>query len=115
MVTIALYRVQNPSACGLVGLDGRGRITRFVEKPPPDQVFTDLANAGVLVLEPEILDHVPPGIPYDFGLDLLPRLLEKDVPMVGCPISDDEYLIDIGTLVKYELAQRDWKDRQERC
>ncbi|MFC2030400.1 NDP-sugar synthase [Chloroflexota bacterium] len=109
VATLALYRVENPSACGLVDVDGRGRIRAFVEKPPPDEVFTDLANAGVLVLEPEIFDHIPPGIPYDFGLDLLPRLLQEGVALYGQPISDDEYLIDIGTLDKYERAQGEWQ------
>ena len=115
MATIALYRVENPLACGLVALDEQGRITRFVEKPPPDKVFTDLANAGVLVLEPEILDHIPPGIPYDFGLDLLPRLVQEGVAINGYPIPGAAYLIDIGTLDKYERAQQEWRDRGQQC
>ena len=113
--TMALYQVENPSACGLVGLDGRGRITCFVEKPPPEEVFTDLANAGVLVLEPELLDDIPPGRAYDFGRDLFPHLLEQGVELYGQPIDEDEYLIDIGSLDKYERVQREWKERQGRC
>ena len=107
-VTVALYRVENPSACGLVGLDDHWRITRFVEEPLPEEVFTDLANAGVLVLEPSVLAHIPPDTFYDFGHHLLPDLLARGLPLYGYPISDTTYLIDIGTPEKYERAQREW-------
>ena len=107
MITVALYRVENPSACGIVELSGEGRIRRFVEKPPPEEVFTDLANAGVYVVESEVLDYIPPETFYDFGQDLFPVMLEKGVPIYGYPI--DDYLIDIGTLEKYERAQREWR------
>ena len=108
LATIALYRVPNPSDCGLVGLDGNQRITCFVEKPPPEDVFTDLANAGVYVLEPAILDHIPPDTFYDFGNDLFPRLLERGIPLYGCPIGPEEYLMDIGSREEYRQAQRGW-------
>lgn len=109
MVTVALYKVENPSACGLVDLNERGRIQRFVEKPPPEEVFTDLANAGVYVVEPDVIDHIPSDTLYDFGQDLFPALLERGVPVYGYPIKD--YLIDIGTLEKYERAQWEWSRR----
>jgi mannose-1-phosphate guanylyltransferase len=114
-VTVSLYHVENPSACGLVELDRQGRILRFVEKPPPEEAFTDLASSGVLVLEPEVLQHIPPRVPYDFGRDLFPRLLVMGVPMYGQPISDSKYLIDIGTLEAYGRAGREWVKRQARC
>jgi len=108
LATIALYRVDDPSACGLVELDDHCRITRFVEKPPPEEVFTDLANTGIFVLEPEVIDYIPSGTFYDFGHDLFPKLLEEGVAMYGYPISDTDYLLDIGTVDHYERAQREW-------
>jgi NDP-sugar pyrophosphorylase family protein len=60
-LTMSLYRVPNPSECGLVEVLEDGRVTRFVEKPPPEEVFTDLANAGLLVCDAEILGYVPAG------------------------------------------------------
>lgn len=108
LATIALYEVDNPSACGLVEMDSHWRITRFVEKPPPEEVFTDLANSGIFVLEPEVISHIPSGTFYDFGHDLFPRLLEQGVPVYGYPISDGDYLLDIGTMGHYERAQSEW-------
>lgn len=52
VATLGLFHHPNPTAAGIVGVDPRGRITRFLEKPPPDQIFSDLANAGVYVLDP---------------------------------------------------------------
>jgi NDP-sugar pyrophosphorylase family protein len=103
-----LYHVSNPTECGLVELDGQGRIKRFVEKPPAHAVFSDLANTGIFVLEPEVIEYIPPDTFYDFGHDLFPLLLEKGLPMYGYPISATEYLIDIGTREKYARAQRHW-------
>ncbi len=53
--TLALYRVSNPTECGLVDADINGRVRRFVEKPPAHLAFTDLANAGIFICEPETL------------------------------------------------------------
>jgi mannose-1-phosphate guanylyltransferase/phosphomannomutase len=107
-LTLALYRVSNPTECGLVDLEPSGRITRFVEKPSADQVFTDLANAGMCVVEPAILEHIPAGRAVDFGHDLFPHLLERDIPIFGLPIRDDEFLIDIGTQAGLTRAHAAW-------
>lgn len=105
-LTLSLYRVPNPTECGLVEVDDSGRVLRFVEKPPADQVFTDLANAGILICEPRVLSLVPEAHVFDFGRDLLPRLLAQGWPVFGSPIATDEYVIDIGTPTGYLRAQQ---------
>ena len=107
-VTMSLYHVPNPTQVGLVGLDETGKITRFVEKPKPDEVFTDLANAGILVIEPEAVHRVPPNTFSDFGLHLFPELLRSGVSMYGWVIPDNTFLVDIGTPDKYAQAQHEW-------
>lgn len=104
-MTIVLYRVPNPTECGLVEVDESGNVRRFVEKPPADQVFTDLANAGILICEPSILSLIPDNTVYDFGRDLLPRLLALNWPVWGTPILPEEFVIDIGTPAGYARAQ----------
>lgn len=105
VLTLALYRVPNPSDCGLVELNHQGRVVRFVEKPPPNQVFTNLASTGILVCEPEVLDLVPANASYDFGHDLLPQLLATGLPVYGMELGQDEFVVDIGTPAGYERAQ----------
>lgn len=105
-LSMALYRVPNPSECGLVELDEDGRVRRFVEKPPPDQVFTDLANAGILVCDVPLLDLIPRETVFDFGRDLIPLLLARDIAVFGEPITPEEYVIDIGTPAGFRRAQQ---------
>jgi len=107
-LTMSLYHVPNPTEVGLVGLDETGKVIRFVEKPSPNEVFTDLANAGVLVIEPEAVRRVPPDTFSDFGLHLFPELLKSGVSIYGWVIPDNTYLLDIGTPDKYAQAQQEW-------
>lgn len=102
-VTMSLYAVDNPTECGIVELDEQSRVRRFVEKPAPDQVFSRLANAGIFVVEPNVLSWVPTGCPIDFGHDVFPQMLTTGQAIVGYPIEDA--LIDIGTPENYRKAQ----------
>jgi NDP-sugar pyrophosphorylase family protein len=113
-LSMCLYRVENPSECGIVALDERGRITRFVEKPRQEDLFSDLANTGIMIVDPEIMEHVPASQFYDFGRDLFPCLLKKGVPIYGMPLSETAFLIDIGTPAKYRKAQKEWPSPQAR-
>ncbi len=112
-LTMSLYRVPNPTECGLVDLDGGGCVRRFVEKPV--QVFTDLASAGILVVDPEALAHIPAGQFSDLGRDLFPRLLACGFPIYGWPIAASDFLLDIGSPAKYAQAQREWPTERARA
>lgn len=106
-VTLSLNRAANPCECGIVAVDAAHQVTRFVEKPPQEDVFSDLTNAGVLVVDPAILDDIPVGV-SDISHDVLPELLRRRVPIFAKAIDDGTYLIDMGTPDKYERAQREW-------
>ncbi len=83
MVTIALTEVSNPSEYGIVGLDRQSRIVRFKEKPAQAEVFSNLINAGVYVIQKEAFSYVPKGVKFDFSKNLFPKLLEMDHPLYG--------------------------------
>jgi NDP-sugar pyrophosphorylase family protein len=102
--TLGLYQVPDPWNRGIVELNQDGAIVRFAEKPPPEQVFSNLANAGIYVLEPAVLARIPAGQPYDFGHDVFPRMLADGLPLAGYVLQD--FLIDIGLPEKYEEANR---------
>lgn len=103
--TICLHTVPNPSECGIVCTDERGKVHRFVEKPPPSEVFGNLANGGVYILERRVLEYIPGGQFFDFGLHLFPLLVAAGEELYGYPLCLGEYLIDIGTPEKYRQAQ----------
>jgi len=98
-VTIALTYVDNPSAFGVVETEGDGRVSRFIEKPSPDQITSHWINAGIYILEPEVLRHVPENSHYMFERGLFPRLLELGEPVYGYPFRG--YWLDMGTPEKY--------------
>lgn len=108
MATIALKRVENPLEFGIVVTGEDGRIERFLEKPTWGQVFSDTANTGIYVLEPEVLEHIPSGTSYDFSRDLFPRLFEMGAPLYG--YVGEGYWQDIGSLPQYLAANRDILD-----
>ena len=97
--TIALTRVDNPCAFGVVETDSHGRIGRFMEKPAPDEVTTNWINAGVYILEPEVLQQVPDNVHYMFERGLFPRLLELGETMCGYQFQGQWF--DMGTPEKY--------------
>jgi len=97
--TIALTWVDDPSAFGVVETDSEGRVERFIEKPSTDCVTTHWINAGVYLLEPEVLQHVPINTHYMFEKGLFPLLLQLGEPVYGYPFSG--YWLDMGTSGKY--------------
>lgn len=108
MATLAVYEVDEPSRCGMVELDGAGRVQRFVEKPLPGEIESSLANAGIYCLEPEVLNLVPSGLRADFGHDIFPHLLAMGETVVAYHDPTDYYL-DIGSIERYEQANHDMR------
>jgi len=102
--TMGLYRVPDPWNRGIVQLDDSQCVVRFVEKPPREEAFSDLANSGIYVLEPETLERIPAGQVWDFGHDVFPAMLKDGLRMTGYVI--DDLVIDIGLPEKYRQANR---------
>jgi NDP-sugar pyrophosphorylase family protein len=107
-LTMALYRVPDPTRCGIVSISPEYRIERFVEKPSPDAAFSNLASAGVLILDPEAVAMIPDDKAYDFGRDIFPRYLHRDFPMFGWELPESARLIDVGSPGRYETVRQGW-------
>ncbi len=105
IATLALVRVADTSEYGVAELDAEKSILRFQEKPKLGEAVSDLANTGIYVLEPEVLEYIPENTFFDFAEDLFPRLLEAGEKIVG--YEGDFYWSDIGTLGSYRTAQHD--------
>ena len=103
--TLVLKRVPDPLEFGIVMMKEDGAIDRFLEKPTWGQVFSDTINTGIYVLEPEVLDLIPPDQPYDFSSELFPLMLDKGLPLFG--FVTDAYWTDVGNTDAYIQAHRD--------
>jgi mannose-1-phosphate guanylyltransferase len=99
VATISLSEVEDPSAFGVVVMDGLRKVKSFIEKPPRAEAPSHWINAGTYVLEPEVLEHIPAGQHYMFEKGLFPRILERGLPVYGYPYNG--YWLDMGTPQKY--------------
>ncbi len=110
--TLALTRVTNPTAFGLVELHSPAtdvnRVVAFREKPTPEQAAAlgiDTVNAGTYVLEPEIFAAYAHGEPLSFERTVFPNLLAAQKTMAGYVW--EGYWQDLGTPQKYYQAHLD--------
>jgi mannose-1-phosphate guanylyltransferase len=99
--TMALFRTDTPSTCGIAELDSRNIVRAFYEKVanPPG----NLANAAAFVFEPEIFARLEalrkPVI--DLSAELIPKMLGQ---IQGFEITG--YHRDIGTPESLRLASQ---------
>ena len=82
----------------------RDRLIGFEEKP----VYASFINAGIYVLNPEVIDYVPKNSFFDMN-DLFEIILHKNEAACIFPIR--EYWADIGDIKSFEQACKDY-DRE---
>jgi len=91
--TLGLWEVEDPTRYGIVGLDEDSRVTRFLEKPRTEQVFSNLINAGSYILEEDVFEVMPEG-KHSIERDVFPVLAEQGT-LHGMQF--EGYFIDAGT------------------
>jgi mannose-1-phosphate guanylyltransferase len=101
IATLGVCEVPDPKRCGIVTIDEKEVVRKFVEKP--QQSSSHLAFSGIIMSEPALLDFIPDHTPADIGSHVLPNLVGR---MAAYRISD--YLLDVGTPENYRAAQIDW-------
>jgi mannose-1-phosphate guanylyltransferase len=96
--TLALIPVDDPSAYGLVRRNDDCSVKEFVEKPGPEQIDTDLINAGAYIIEREVLDEMAPaGTTVSIERQVFPALVGRGLYGFGA----GGYWLDIGTPARY--------------
>ena len=99
-LTMVLFRAPNPRACGIAELDEEGRIVSFVEKP--ERPTSDLANAGLYVVDAAAYREIAAMGAFDLGFDVLPQFVGRMRGWVW-----GGYYLDIGTHEALERARRE--------
>ena len=143
-VTVACMQVPlaDASGFGIMRTDAQNRITHFEEKPAipdtlPDDPEHALASMSIYVFSTDLLleklreDHDNSDSSHDFGMDVLPQLIQSHrvfaYPFGGSRgrVTPDRFWRDIGTLDAYyetnmsllnaetplNLYQEDWNIR----
>ena len=101
LVTDALHEVKDPSRFGVVKLDSEKHVQAFVEKPKAGTAPSRLVNAGIYIIEPEVLKLIPPNRKVSLEREIFPTLA-KEGRLFGFKFSGDWF--DIGSLVDYQRA-----------
>jgi NDP-sugar pyrophosphorylase family protein len=107
--TITLAEVPDVSKFGVCELSDAGRVRRFIEKPQSEALSaltSGKINAGIYVLEPEILELVREGASASFEYDVFPAIIEREMAFHGYEMSG--YWLDIGTPENYLQAHDDF-------
>jgi mannose-1-phosphate guanylyltransferase len=104
-VTIALTPVDDPTAYGVVELDSQNRVKGFVEKPSRDKVTSNLINAGIYVIEPELLGQIPSGVHSMLERGLFPDIVKRGIAFYG--YQSHAYWLDTGKPSDYFKLHHD--------
>lgn len=102
--TLVTKEMELPMDYGVVYSNEEGIIHKIEEKP---KVTTEI-NAGIYVLSPHILEHLPEN-EHVLMTDLLQKLIaRKDLKVFKFP--NKEYWLDMGRAGDYEKAQEDFEN-----
>jgi mannose-1-phosphate guanylyltransferase len=87
------------SSYGVVVSDADGRIRAFQEKPAQADALSNCVSTGIYIFEPEVLELIPAGQPFDIGSELFPLLVARGLPFYA---QKRQYnWIDIGSVKDY--------------
>ena len=109
---------------GVMGMDGAGRITSFVEKPGdpplmPDQPGLALASMGIYVFNTDVMYEQlfqdaaqKEASSHDFGKDIIPAMMAAGMRIFAYPFRDENrktaaYWRNVGTLDAYFQTSMD--------
>jgi histidinol-phosphate phosphatase family protein len=105
--TLFLHPNDHPHDSDLVEVDDQNRILKFHPYPhPSDSNLPNLVNAGVYIIERDILKNLE-GLPIkpDFGKHVFSLLLAQDGYLMG--YRSPEYIKDAGTPERLKKVSRD--------
>jgi len=103
LITICLVESFESSSYGVVSFDPEGRIKGFDEKP--NLKAKSYINAGIYVMQSEVIEYIPRRKRYSFEREFIPDLIKRDLRLYG--YKTEGYWIDIGIPERYKRVQED--------
>jgi len=94
LVTVALTKVYDPEKYGVVITDDEGKIVDFEEKPLKPK--SNIVDAGIYMVNKEVLKGIPKGKEIYFEREILPRLVSQG-QVYGYMMPRENYWVDLGT------------------
>ncbi len=103
LATMILKKTKNPRRYGVIGLDDQGRVCQFLNKYKSEEPATKAAHTGIVILEPRVLQYIPPNKFYGLERVYL-QMLKKGDPLFG--YLTGEFWHEVGSLKSLEEASK---------
>jgi mannose-1-phosphate guanylyltransferase len=111
IATMVLTEVEDPTHFGIAVMDKDDKVTEYLEKPSPEEAFSNVANTGIYIFEPEIFDFFEgKDKEVDFSKDIFPEVIKQDAGIYGYVFNG--YWNDIGRPETYLEATYDILDQK---
>jgi mannose-1-phosphate guanylyltransferase len=101
--TLTVYRSLDVEGKGTVQIDRDGTVSSFREKTVASVDEEAYINAGLYIVEPSLVEHLPARVALDFGHDLFPSALAQGQTIAGHILAAS--VIDIGTPATLDVAR----------
>lgn len=104
--TIAIFDIAKHNNSGIAGgrvvINKDKSVRQFVEGGAK---ISNFVNAGVYVLDPKIFKFIPKNRIFDFGRDLFPLLLKKNIRINTYLLGKEEYVFGCDNLECYKKTK----------
>ena len=105
LVTIAVKEVEEPTEFGVVLTNSQNMVTGFIEKPTESESVSNLANTGIYIVTPELMDLCPDERACDFAKDIFSKI--QDLSHNVAAYTTDSFWCDIGNIDSYKKVNID--------
>lgn len=105
-VTVLSGRSATPWTGGMLICDENNKITSIVEKPKKEECSSNLINAGIIIINKNIIEKYKNYNYFDIARDFLPEVIKDNFKVYQKEIGQDYYFIDMGTFESYEKLKR---------
>jgi NDP-sugar pyrophosphorylase family protein len=94
-MSIVLHESSHPEDSDILKLDEHNFVEKFISKHDDHTDAGCLGNAGLCIIEPEVLEYMEKDV-FTFETYIYPKLLDDDEKIYG--YVTDEIIHDIGTV-----------------
>ena len=100
--TIAMHARSNIKQSGVLEFFNNNKIIHYIEKPLSQETDSCWVNAGVYLINPGLIEGIlKKGM--DFGKDIIPKLIEKNVNVFGYKLENNIIAIDTPEMLNKQL------------
>ena len=101
-ITIGSFRLDDIRGFGVIETNG-DRIARFIEKPDPKEVKSNIINAGIYIISKKVLDKLPREESFSLEKDFIEKIYKEEV-IHHFPI---ERFITVNDIEQYKKANEE--------